>query len=132
MKFPKLLTASILKNICKRLLLEVFYKKAVLKNFALFTGRKWQVFCEKIYQDVNNMWQLLTRKHLCWSLFLILSIAKFSRALILKNICKRLLLKMCLKKLFIKRINFTLKNPDFFNIIRASENICFYFMIGFP
>ena len=52
---------------------EVFYlKKAFLKNFALFT-----------------------RKHLCWSLFLIQNIAKFLRAPILKNICERLLLKMC-------------------------------------
>ena len=47
------------------------------------------------------MWLLLTGKHLCWSLFLILSIAKFFRALIFKNIFKRLLLKMCL---FIKII----------------------------
>ena len=39
-KFAKLLRTPILKNICKRLLLEVFYKKAVLKNFAIFTGRK--------------------------------------------------------------------------------------------
>ena len=31
-KFAKLLGVSILKNICKRLLLEVFYKKAVLKD----------------------------------------------------------------------------------------------------
>ena len=42
-KFLKLLRASILKNICKRLLLEVFYNKAVLKNFTIFTGRKWLV-----------------------------------------------------------------------------------------
>ena len=28
------------KNICKRLLLEVFYKKAVPKNLAIFTGKK--------------------------------------------------------------------------------------------
>ena len=40
MKFAKLLRTPILKNICKRLLLEVFYKKAVLKNFAMFIGRK--------------------------------------------------------------------------------------------
>ena len=39
-KFAKLLRTPILKNICKRLLLEVFYKKAVLKNFAIFIGRK--------------------------------------------------------------------------------------------
>ena len=31
------------------------------------------------------MWLLLTRKHLRWSLFLILSIAKFFRALILQT-----------------------------------------------
>ena len=47
------------------------------------------------------MWLLLTGKHLSWSLFLILSIAKFFRALIFKNIFKRLLLKICL---FIKII----------------------------
>ena len=58
---------------------EVFYKKAVLKYFAIFTG-----------------------KHLCWSLKFIkmrlqhrcfpVNIAKFLRAPILKNICERLLL----------------------------------------
>ena len=44
---------------------EKFCKKAVLKNFAIFTG-----------------------KHLCWRPFLIHNIAKFFRALILKNICE--------------------------------------------
>ena len=39
-KFAKLLRAPILKNICKRLHLEVSYKKAVLKSFAILTGRK--------------------------------------------------------------------------------------------
>ena len=73
------------------------------------------------------MWLLLTQKHLYWSLFSILSIVKFFRAQILKNICKWLFLKMCLQKSFIKRINFTLKKNNFFNI-----NIKFYFMIGFP
>ena len=38
-KFAKLLRIPILKNICKQLPLEV-YEKAVLKNFAIFTGRK--------------------------------------------------------------------------------------------
>ena len=37
-KFAKLLRIPILRNICKQLLLEVFYKKVVLKNFAIFTG----------------------------------------------------------------------------------------------
>ena len=39
-KYTKVLRTSILKNICERLLLEMFYKKAVLKNFAIFIGRK--------------------------------------------------------------------------------------------
>ena len=91
------------------------------------------MFCEKIYRYVNITWQLLTRKHLSWSLFLILSIAKFFRAHILKNICKRLLLKMCLLKLFIKRINFTLKNPEFFNIsIRNKWKYLLLFHDRFP
>ena len=51
---------------------EVFYKKAVVKKLAIFT-----------------------EKHLCWSPFLIQNIAKSLRAAILKNICERLLLKMC-------------------------------------
>ena len=38
-KFAKFLRTPILKNICKRVLLEV-YIKAVLKNFAIITGRK--------------------------------------------------------------------------------------------
>ena len=50
---------------------EVFYKKAVFKNFAIFTGKK-----------------------LCWNLFLIQSIKKFLWAPILRNICKRFLLKI--------------------------------------
>ena len=39
-KFVKLLRTIILKNISKRLLLEVVYKKAVLKNFVIFIGGK--------------------------------------------------------------------------------------------
>ena len=39
-KFANLLRTPVLKNISKRLLLEVFYKKDVLKNFAIFTRRK--------------------------------------------------------------------------------------------
>ena len=54
-----------------------------------------QHFEKEIYQYVNITWLLLIGKHVCESVFLILSIAKFLRAPILKNICKRLLLKMC-------------------------------------
>ena len=117
-------------------------------NFANFTllsgGERYNIHRMKVASDecsvrksTNmltsiNMWLLLTRKHLCWSLFLILSIAKFFRALILKNICERLLLKMCLLNLFIKRINFTLKNPIFStSMSETSENVCYNFMIGF-
>ena len=48
-KFPKLLRIPILRNICKRLLLEVLYKKVVLKNFAILTEWKKPVIgvCEK-------------------------------------------------------------------------------------
>ena len=57
----------------------------------------------------------LQRKHLCWSIFLILSIAKFLRAAILKNISEWLL-PMCLwnwENLFIMSYNSTLKNKFF-------------------
>ena len=54
-----------------------------------------QHFEKEIYQYVNITWLLLIGKHVCENAFLILSIAKFLRAPILKKICKRLLLKMC-------------------------------------
>ena len=71
-----------------------------------------QHFDKEIYQYVNITWLLLTGNHLCWSLFLILSIAKFLRAIILKNICEQLLLKLCSwnwENLFIMSFNFTFK-----------------------
>ena len=55
----------------------VFYKKAILKTLAIFTG-----------------------KHLCWGLFLIklqafpVNIAKFLRTPILMNICERVFLTL--------------------------------------
>ena len=40
---------------------------------------------------------------------------------------------MCLQKLFIKRINFTFKKPDFLTSMSETiENVCFSFIIGFP
>ena len=51
---------------------KVLYKKTVAKKLAIFT-----------------------EKHLYWSPFLIQNIAESLRAAILKNICERLLLKMC-------------------------------------
>ena len=52
-----------------------------------------QHFEKEIYQYVNITWLLLIGKYVCKSVYLILSIAKFLRASILENICKRLLLK---------------------------------------
>ena len=79
------------------------------------------------------MWLLLTWTHLCWSLLLILSIAKFLREPILKNICKRFLLKMCSwnwEKLFIRSFNFTLKNR-FFEHQYQKQVYDWYFVFGF-
>ena len=56
---------------------DVFYKSAVVKK-----------------KKKKKKKQYL-QKHLCWSLFLIQNITKSLRAPILKNICERLLLKMC-------------------------------------
>ena len=80
-----------------------------------------QHFEKEIYQYVNITWLFLTRKQLCWSPFFILSISKFLRAPILKNICERLLLKMCpwnseTLKFIIRSFNFTFKKTGFFNI----------------
>ena len=70
--------------------------------------------------------------------FLVLNIVKFVRAPTLENICVWLLLKMCSwnweKIKFIRSFNFTLKNQYQYStsISETSENVCFYFMIGFP
>ena len=75
-----------------------------------------QHFDKEIYQYVNIIWLLLTEKHLCWSLVLILGIAIFLRAVTLKNISERLLLKLCSwnwENLFIMSFNFTFKNRFF-------------------
>ena len=46
-KFEKLLRTPILKNICKRLLVGVFYKKAVLKKL-------WNIHGTKVASDGKN------------------------------------------------------------------------------
>ena len=56
----------------------------------------------------------------------------------MKNICARLLLKMCSwnweKFKFIRSFNFTLKNHYQYStsVSETSDNVCFYSMIGFP
>ena len=83
---------------------EVFYKKAVLKNFAIFRG-----------------------KYLCWILFLIklsglgLHItAKFLRTSILKNFYERLLLFLLRSLFFAVGIHFTYRHHYKQQIFRSS------------
>ena len=92
-------------------------KSCSFKNFSIFTGR--------------------VGKHLCWSLFSIQIIAKFLRAPILKNICERLLLKMCSRnwkilKNFIRSFNFTLKKQVFLTSISETSECLFLFHDWFP
>ena len=92
-----------------------------------------QHFDKEIYRYVHITWLLLTGKYLCWSLLLILSIAKFLTAAILKNICERLLLKMCSwnwENLFIMSFNFTLRKV--FSTSVSETSSFWYFVIGFP
>ena len=135
MKFKKLLRTPILKNICKRLLLEVYIKKLFFnlrnihrtKKKSPFIKLPSQHFEKVIYQCTDITW-LLTDKHLCWSVNLILSIAKFLTAPILKNICELLLLKMCSwnheKLKFIhSSFNFTFKKQVFSTSISEKSSL---------
>ena len=69
-KFVKLLKTSILKNICKRLLLEVSSKKAVLKHIAIFTGRKelrvWVIWKRRSWWLIE-LWK--------WHVFILINIS---------------------------------------------------------
>ena len=80
---------------------EVFYKKAILENFAILTG-----------------------KHLCWSFFLILNIA-VSKSTYFQNIHERLLLKMCSWKE--KTLH---KKKGFFNINIRNKWKCICLVIS--
>ena len=82
-------------------------KKAVLKNFSIFTGKQlcWSLFLMKL-----QAWRL----HRCFPV----NIVKFFRTLILKNICERLLL-----------VNFSLENTDLFRVFTASKE-CFKSLSG--
>ena len=69
---------------------EVFYKKAVLKNFSILTGRHlcWSLFFNQfvVLQVCNFIKKRF--QHRCFSV----NIAKFLKTHILKKICERLLL----------------------------------------
>ena len=124
-----------MKNICKRLLLEVFYKKAFLKNFAIFTGRKWLV--------ISVLWKNLSICHYHVA-------ASYTKTPVLKSLfnseyCEIFqsthfeehLQTAASENVFIKIIHkenkFMLKNPDFFNInIRSKWRCLFLFHDWFP
>ena len=57
-----------------------------------FLNGKLHFLCSDTFFKNTSLWLLLTGKHLHWSLFLILSIAKCLRAHIQKNIWEQLLL----------------------------------------
>ena len=67
---------------------QVFYRKAVLKNFAIFTEKPlcWSLFLHKNtgLQSWNFIKKRLQRR------FFPVNIAKFLRTTVLKNICERL------------------------------------------
>ena len=93
-----------LQNILKGLRVDQFFKIPIHgiispshhfeKEIYQYVNIK-QVAKKNIFLKNISQWLFLTGKHLCWSLFLTLSIAKFLRACILKNVCERLLQKMC-------------------------------------
>ena len=113
-KFVELLRITTLRNICKRLLLEVFYEKAVLENFAIFIGqkklvincsvkklflvRKWRVFilkkisCKKRVAGWTSCSFLYQVFYLCFSKTMTLNRSSFAyyswKSLFLQNILK--------------------------------------------
>ena len=74
--------------------LRCFVKKTVLRNFAIFIGKnlRWSLFLNKV--SVGAVCNFI-KKRLQDSCFRV-TIAKFVRTPILKNICKRLLLQVVL------------------------------------
>ena len=82
----------------------MFYKKAVIKNFSIFTGKYLcsSLFLIKLRTLRSSDLQKKRFQHKCFSV----NIAKFLKKLILKKICERLLLlwlcsEYCKAKLFI-------------------------------
>ena len=75
---------------------KVFHKKAVLKNFAIFTGRH---LCWNLFFNKNTGLQgpsFIKKRHEPRCFFA--NIEKFLRTPILKNICERLLLRVSLER----------------------------------
>ena len=89
--------ASVLKVCFETQKQPVFYKKAVLKCFAIFTRKylSWSLFLTLLKNSITGVFLWILRnfykklRHRCFSV----NIAKFLRTSILKNIWERLLLK---------------------------------------
>ena len=73
----------------------MFHKKAVLKNFAIFTGRHlcWNLLLNKNAGLQGPSFIKKRLEHRCF----FANIEKFLRTPILKNICERLLLRVSLE-----------------------------------
>ena len=73
----------------------MFHKKAVLKNFAIFTGRHlcWNLLLNKNAGLQGPSFIKKRLEHRCF----FANIEKFLRTHILKNICERLLLRVSLE-----------------------------------
>ena len=71
--------------------LQVFYKKSVFKNFAIFTGKNlcWSLFLIKLQAFSPSDFTKKRIQHRCFPV----NNAKFLRKTILKNLCERLLLR---------------------------------------
>ena len=97
-----------------------------------------QHFEMEIYQYINITWLLLTGKYLCWSLILILSIAKFlwkyfKSTYFKEHLRMATVLLKCVheteknQKLFIKGFNFSLKTSFFLSLLsETSSRSVFY------
>ena len=97
----------------------MFHKKAVLKNFIIFTGRQlcWDLFFNKNAGLQGPSFIKKRLEHRCF----FANIEKFLRTPILKNICERLLLRVSLE-LFSIWTNNIGSEEDAFSKIKQNKN----------
>ena len=97
----------------------MFHKKAVLKNFAIFTGRHlcWNLFFNKNAGLQGPSFIKKRLEHRCF----FANIEKFLRTPILKNICERLLLRFSLE-LFSIWTNNMGSEEDVFSKTKQNKN----------
>ena len=97
----------------------MFHKKAVLKNFAIFTGRHlcWNLLLNKNAGLQGPSFIKKRLEHRCF----FANIEKFLRTPILKNICERLLLRVSLE-LFSIWTNNIGSEEDVFSKIKQNKN----------